>query len=110
MGRPLRNLEELLIESLDPRAVRQKYGLPHPLAGFGVNGTCKDNPYADAILDFIDDLDFAEPETVRHRAAAWFLLESEQTFLFACSEAGIDADRLREHVRKIESGERVEIE
>jgi hypothetical protein len=48
--------------------------------------------------------------TVRHRAATWFLFESQRAFFLACSEAGIDAERLREHLRKVESGEIIEIE
>jgi hypothetical protein len=35
----------------------------------------------------------------------WFLFESEQAFFVACSEAGIDADRFREHLRKCQAGE-----
>ena len=34
--------------------------------------------------------------------ATWFLLGSEQAFYFVCSEAGIDAERLRNHLRLCE--------
>jgi hypothetical protein len=97
-------LEDLLVASLDPSALRKRFGLPHPLHKFAVNGGVKDNAYADAILEFLNDRALAEPGTMRHRAAFWFLLESEKAFFVACSEAGIDAEKLREHLRKAEAG------
>jgi hypothetical protein len=94
---PLPSLEELIEESLHPRALRERLGLPHPLSNFATNGAISDGPYADAVLNFMQDLT-AEPESVQHRAAEWFLFESEKAFFFACSEAGIDAKKLRSHL------------
>jgi hypothetical protein len=102
---PLPSFEQLLIESLDQRALRKRLGLPHPLHKFAANGGVKDNAYADAILEFLNDHAWSEPDSMRHRAAMWFLFESERAFFFACSECGIDADRFREHLRKCQSGE-----
>jgi hypothetical protein len=64
------------------------------------NGMVKECPYADAILNFIYDTVWEEPESMRYKAACWFLMESEMAFFFACSEAGIDAERLRKHLHK----------
>jgi hypothetical protein len=102
---PLPSFEQLLIESLDQRALRKKFGLPHPLHKFAANGGVKDNAYADAILEFLNDHAWAEPESPRHRGAMWFLFESEKAFFVACEQAGIDADRFREHLRKCQAGE-----
>jgi integrase len=33
-----------------------------------------------------------------HKAASWFLLDSEQAFFIMCAEAGIDAGKLRSHL------------
>ncbi len=96
--RPLEGLEDLIQESLDPRALRQRFGLPHPLSKFAANSMVKEGPYADAILEFVNDLTWEAPESARHRAATWFLFESEQAFFVACSEAGIDAEKLRSHL------------
>jgi len=93
--RPLQPLEDLILESLNPRAIR---GLPHPLSKFAANGAVKEGPYADAILEFVNNLTWEAPESARHRAAVWFLFESERAFFVACSEAGIDAEKLRSHL------------
>ena len=77
----------------NPRALRMRHGLPHPLSKFGA----KDNVYADVVLEFVSRL--VEPGTPMHRAAMWFLFESEQAFFVVCYEAGIDADRLRKHLQ-----------
>ena len=45
------------------------------------------------------DLNMKEPESARYKAAAWFLFESERAFFFACSEAGVDAEKLRSHLK-----------
>ncbi len=103
--RPLPPLEELITESLDPRALRERFGLPHPLSKFSVNGKVKEGPYAEAILQFIIDWTCEAPENARHRAAEWFLFESERAFFVACSEAGIDAEKLRTHLLKCKLGE-----
>jgi len=83
--RPLESLEDLIEASLDPRSVRERFGLPHPLSNFAANGMVKEGPYADAILEFINDLTWETPESARHRAGKWFLLESERTFFVACA-------------------------
>jgi|SRR6267154_2630788 len=95
--RPLQPLEDLILESLNPRAIR---GLPHPLSKFAANGAVKEGPYADAILEFIKDWTCEAPESARYRAATWFLFESGRTFFVACSEAGIDAQKLRSHLKR----------
>jgi hypothetical protein len=41
----------------------------------------------------------AEPGSPMHRAATWFLFESERAFFVACAEAGIDAEKLRSHLQ-----------
>ena len=99
--RPLQPLEDLILESLNPRAIT---GLPHPLSKFAANGTVKEGPYADAILEFVNDLTWETPESARYKAAKWFLFESEQAFFVACSEAGIDAKKLRSHLLRMQVG------
>jgi len=103
--RPLQPLEELILESLNPRAIRDRFGLPHPLSKFAANGAVKEGPYADAIIEFIKEWTCEAPESASHRAALWFLLESERAFFVACSEAGIDAEKLRTHLLKCKLGE-----
>src|SRR6266699_952609 len=103
--RPLQPLEELILESLNPRAIRERFGLPHPLSKFAANGMVKEGPYAEAVLQFIIDWTAEAPESVKHRAAMWFLFESERAFFVACSEAGIDAAKLRTHLLKCKLGE-----
>lgn len=100
MPESFKDLEDMLAASLDPRA-RERFGLPHPLHKFAAHGVVLDNVCADAILEFLNDQAFAEPDSMKHKAAMWFLLDS-QVFFFACSECGIDADRFREHLRKHE--------
>ena len=95
--RPLQPLEELILESLNPRAIG---GLPHPLSRFAANGAFKEGPYADAIIEFIKDWTCEAPESARHGAAMWFLFQSERAFFVACSAAGIDAGKLRSHIRR----------
>lgn len=41
----------------------------------------------------------AEPGSPMHRAAMWFLFDSEQAFFIVCAEAGIDAEKLRRHLQ-----------
>ena len=96
--RPLESLEDLIQQSLDPRALRERFGLPHPLSKFAANGAVNEGPYADAILEFVNELAWETPGSAKHRAATWFLFESEQAFFVACAEAGIDAERLRSHL------------
>ncbi len=94
-----------MLASLDPRALRERFGLPHPLSKFAANGTVKEGPYADAILQFIHDWTPEEPESARCKGAERFLLESERAFFRACEEAGIDAEKLRTHLLKCKLGE-----
>jgi len=103
-NRPLQ-LEELLIKSFDLKGLRERSGLPHPLSKFAANGAVKEGPYADAIIEFIKEWTCEAPESASHRAALWFLLESERAFFVACSEAGIDAEKLRTHLLKCKLGE-----
>ena len=103
--RPLESLEDLMEASLDPRALRERFGLPHPLK-FAANGTVKEGPYADAILEFVNNLTWETPESARHRAAVWFLFESERVFFRACAVAGIDAQKLRSHLELCRSSGR----
>jgi hypothetical protein len=104
--RPLQPLEELIVESLDPHSLRKKFGLPHPLSKFAANGMVKEGPCADAILEFVNDLTWEAPESARHRAATWLLFESEKAFFVACAEAGIDAEKLRSHLKVCREKER----
>jgi hypothetical protein len=103
--RPLQPLEELIEECLDPRALRKKFGLPHPLSKFATNGTVKEGPYAEVILESVNDLTCEAPESARHRAATWFLFQSEMAFFRACAEARIDAEKLRSHLLRCQLGE-----
>ena len=96
---PLQPLEELIEESLDLRALGKKFGLPHPLSQFAANGMVKEGPYADAILEFVHNLTWEAPESAKYRAATWLLFESERAFFVACAEAGIDAEKLRTHLK-----------
>ena len=90
-------IEELI--DRDPRAVRLRCGVPHPLSKVaGPNFV--DGFFADIVLEFIHDTVWEEPESNAHKGATWFLLASEQAYYFACGEAGIDAERLRRHLRK----------
>src|SRR5213083_2032797 len=89
-NRPLQSLEELLIESFDLKALRERSGLPHPLSKFASDGAIKDGPCADAILTFMHDLTLREPESAQRKNAVWFLLKSDKAFFFACFEAGVD--------------------
>jgi hypothetical protein len=38
-----------------------------------------------------------------HKAAVWFLFESEHAFFVVCAEAGIDAGKLRHHLQDFHS-------
>ena len=108
-NRPLQSLEELLMESFDLKGLRERSGLPHPLSKFASNGAIKEGPYADAILTFMHDLTLREPESNQHKAASWFFFDSERAFFFACSEAGVDAEKLRSHLLKCQSDEELEV-
>ncbi len=96
--RRLESLEDLTLASLDPRALQERFGLPHPLSKFAANGAVQEGPYSDGILEFVNDLTCAAPGSAEHRVATWFLFESEEAFFVVCAEAGIDAERLRSHL------------
>jgi hypothetical protein len=98
MCQPLNIAEDFLTASLDPSALRRRWGLPHPLQKFTVSGGVKDNAYADAVLEFVSAGVSAEPGSPMHRAATWFLFHSEQAFFVACSKCGVDAEKLRSHL------------
>jgi hypothetical protein len=102
MDKHMESVEQLLRESLDPRALRQRCGLPHPLSKFAANGEVEDNVYANVVLTFLHSWTLEEPGTGMHRAAEWFLFESEQAFFLCCSECGIDAEKLRNHLQLCE--------
>ncbi len=105
MNRSLQSLEELLIESLDLKGLRERSGLPHPLSKFASNGVIKEGSYADAILGFMHDLTLREPESDHDKMASWFLLESDKAFFYACAEAGVDSEKLRSHLLKCRAPE-----
>jgi hypothetical protein len=99
--RPLASLKDLIQDSVDTRGLRERLGLPHPLSNFA-NDDFQHGVCADFILECIQDTVFEEPESARFRGAKWFLLESERAYFYICSEAGIDARRLRTHLRLCE--------
>jgi hypothetical protein len=75
---------------------------------FAVNGMVKECPCADAILEFIHGLTWDEPDNEMHKAATWFLFDSEQAFFVVCLEAGIDAEKLRSHLERCQRATRRE--
>jgi hypothetical protein len=83
-------IEEL--SSIDPR-------LPHPLAKFGIAGEFVDGLFADILLHFVDAMVLEERDSQQYKAARSFLLENEQTYFYVCAEAGIDAVKLRDHLK-----------
>jgi hypothetical protein len=91
-------IDDLL--AADPRALRISAGLPHPLAKFGIAGHFDDGLFADVVLHFINITLTEEPDSRKFAGAMWFLLESERTYLYVCAEAGLDALRLRDHLRE----------
>ncbi len=88
------NLVQLMAE-LDASTL----GVPHPLSKFALSSFV-DGFHAEIITASIHDTVLNEPDTDAWKGATWFLLESEQAYFFACAEAGIDALRLRNHLRK----------
>ncbi len=94
------------LASLDPRALQERFGLPHPLSKFAVNGAVQEGPYSDGILEFVNDLTCAAPGSAEHTVATWFLFQSEQAFFVACAEAEIDAGKLRSHLERFQRSER----
>jgi hypothetical protein len=79
---------------------QERFRSRHPLSKFAVNGKVSDGPCAAAVLKYVQDLACTEPESGQHGAAEWFLFKSERAFFFACSEAGIDAEKLRGHLKQ----------
>src|SRR5437016_13555769 len=96
MNQPLESLEDLVLASLNPRAIT---GLPHPLSKFAANGAVKEGPYADAIIEFIKDWTCEAPESARHRAAMRCLFQSQPALCVARAAAGLDARMLSSHIR-----------
>jgi hypothetical protein len=99
MDKSLPSLEDLLIESIDRKGYLAAVGIPHPMGRFASNGNLVDVAYADAIVGFIVDTTL-EPDTYRYKTAVWFLLKSEHAYYEICSKAGIDAEGLRQHLRR----------
>ena len=91
-------LDELLGQ--DPNALRRKCGIAHPLWHFGIAGKFQDNFFADVILEFLHDTVWEEPHSVKWKGAVYFLVESEKAYPYACAGAGIDARKLRNHLRR----------
>jgi hypothetical protein len=85
--------------SIDPRAAGKNAGLPHPLAKFGIAGKFVDGLFADIILHFINATVLEEADSELYKGAAWFLLDSKRSYFYVCAEAGIDAARLRDHLK-----------
>lgn len=98
MEKPLPPLENLFLESVNAKGYVAGVGLPHPMERFAPDGSLLDIAYADAVVGFIVDTTLEE-YTQRYQTARWFLLESEQAFFVVCSRAGIDAEKLRRHLR-----------
>ncbi len=83
--------------SFDTGGLRERFSLPHPLSHFA-DDDFKDGVCADFILDCIQATVFEEQESPRFQRAQWLSLESERAFYFVCSEAAIDAEKLRNHL------------
>src|SRR5260370_19158095 len=96
----LQELEELM--SQDPRALRIKCGVPHPLSHFGTVDF-DDGLLADIILEFIHDMVWEETESNAHKGVMWFLLESQRAYFFACFGAGIYCSNSPRHLLKYRS-------
>jgi hypothetical protein len=78
---------------LDPKQLRWKHGIPHPLSKFALNGPIQDSMYADVIVEQIWKSTGEDGESAR-----WFLFESEKAFFAICAGAGVDAVKLRAHL------------
>jgi len=93
------NVDELieLMAELDTSDL----GIPHPLSNFALSSFV-DGFHAEIITTLIHDTVLSEPDpdSGAWKGATWFLLESQQAYFFACAEAGIDALRLRNHLRE----------
>jgi len=85
---------------IHPRAPRKSAGLQHPLAKFGSAGKFVDGLFADIILHFINATILEEPDSQPYQGAA-FLLKSKRAYFCVCAEAGIDAARLRDHLKSV---------
>ena len=85
---------------LGRRAIRQRYGLRHPLNRFALNGTIKDEMHADVLVDSLDAIAMEPWGSLRWRSARWFLLESDVYFEY-CEAAGVDARKWRRHLRRV---------
>ncbi|SRR6266852_1329633 len=74
--------------------------LPHPLGKFALDGRITNVIAAQTLVDLIADATLLDPESRRAIGARWFLLESRQAYFLACDVAGIDARKLRDHLRE----------
>ena len=103
----MKALDELLTQ--DPTAVRIKAGVPHPLFHFRINSTPLDEEFADILLDFIQKTTW-EPDknSNAYKHAIWFLLESKRAYFLVCEQAGIDAVKLRNHLKTCISHEAID--
>jgi hypothetical protein len=79
--------------------------MPHPLSNFAAGGGIKNEWYVDLLVEYLNDLECADEGTLTRESARWLLFQSERTFFFACSEAGIDGERFREHLLWVERGD-----
>lgn len=70
MSQPLASLEDLIQQSLDPTALRERFGLPHLPSKFAVNGAVREGAYADAIVEFVNDWTLEPPESARCKSRA----------------------------------------
>jgi len=86
------------LDSRIPQPASHRWAAPSAVK-FAANGAVKDGPYADAIIEFIKDWTCEAPESAKHGTAMWFLFDSERAFFVACASAGIDAEKLRNHLR-----------
>jgi len=84
---------------IDPRAPRKSAGLQHPLAKLGSAGKFVDGLFAGIILHFINATVLEKPDSQLYKGAAWFLPKSKRAYFYVCVEAGIDAARLRGHLK-----------
>jgi hypothetical protein len=95
------DIEALLKQS--PREIRRQCGIPHPLSNFAASGI-EDAWCADLLLEYIRDCVFEDAGSMTHESARWLLLESDM-FFSLCSRAGINGERFRTHLLKVEAGE-----
>jgi hypothetical protein len=89
----------------EKRIMKRTLELPHPLSKFAARGVVNEGLCADMLLAFVHDWMLEPENSTRHRAAEWFLFESEQEFFQTCSEAEVDAETFRKHLHKCRTSE-----